>query len=176
MNILGKRWTASSVFAVTVIIGMVYGLSGGSFEMGGNRAVAQPAAAQPATPAPDTTVYEMRTYTTHPGKLPDLNKRFRDHTMKLFEKHGMRNIIYWIPADQPNTLIYILAHKSREAAAKSFADFRNDPEWKAALTESHKNGEIVKEVKSTFMSTTDYSPLRWAELDKALPKKQPAAK
>ena len=77
-----------------------------------------------------TRVFEIRTYTTEPGKLPDLLKRFRDHTTKLFEKHGMTNIGYWVPTDEPrskNTLIYILAHDSREAAKKSWDDFKPTP-------------------------------------------------
>jgi hypothetical protein len=65
-------------------------------------------------------VYELRTYTTHPGRLPALNKRFRDHTMKLFEKHGMTNVMYWTPVDKEDTLIYVLKHKSSDAAKKSW--------------------------------------------------------
>src|SRR5262245_37858208 len=75
-------------------------------------------------------VFEIRTYTTEPGKLPDLLKRFREHTCQIFEKHGMTNIGYWVPTDEPrsqNTLIYILAHKSRDAATKSWKDFQADP-------------------------------------------------
>src|SRR5918911_974360 len=77
-------------------------------------------------------VFEIRTYTTEPGKLPDLLKRFREHTTKLFERHGMTNIGYWVPADEPrskNTLIYILAHESRDAAKQSWDAFQHDPEW-----------------------------------------------
>src|SRR5215203_2346862 len=79
-----------------------------------------------------TRVFEIRTYTTEPGKLPDLLKRFRDHTTKLFEKHGMTNVGYSVPADGPrskNTLIYVLAHASRDAAKKSWDGFRNDTNW-----------------------------------------------
>ena len=71
-----------------------------------------------------TRVFEMRTYTAAPGKLAALQSRFRDHTLRLFEKHGMQNIGYWIPADPPNsenTLTYIIAHKDRESAKKSWA-------------------------------------------------------
>jgi NIPSNAP len=105
-------------------------------------------------------VYELRIYTCHPGKLPDLHKRFRDHTMPLFEKHGIKNIAYWVAADKPDTLIYIVEHKSREAAKKSWADFRSDPEWQTAKSESEKNGEIVKKVDSHYMTSTEYSPLK----------------
>lgn len=110
-----------------------------------------------------TQVYELRTYTTHEGKLEDLHKRFRDHTNRLFVKHGMRLVGYWTPMDEPaseNTLIYILAHDSREAAQKSFEAFRADPEWKEAYAKSHENGPIVEKVVSTFLTPTDYSPLK----------------
>ena len=106
----------------------------------------------------DATVYELRTYTTHPGRLPALNKRFRDHTCKLFEKHGMTNVMYWTPVDKENTLIYILKHESPEAAKKSWAGFRSDPEWNKARTESEQDGPIVMKVESVYMKTTDYSP------------------
>lgn len=111
-------------------------------------------------------VFEMRTYTAAPGKLDALNARFRDHTVKLFEKHGMANIGYWTPmSDQKgadNTLIYILAHKSREAAKESFAAMGKDPEWQKALKESEANGPLTVKggVKSVFMEATDYSPIR----------------
>src|SRR5687767_3531912 len=78
-------------------------------------------------------VFEIRTYTTAEGKLQDLHRRFRDHTLKLFERHGMVNIAYWTPQDPKlasNTLIYVLAHDSRQAAAANWAAFMNDPEWK----------------------------------------------
>src|SRR5580704_12146019 len=110
--------------------------------------------------AADTLVYELRIYTCNPGKLADLHKRFRDHTMRLFEKHGIKNIAYWVPADKPDTLIYIVAHKSREAAEKSWSEFGHDPEWQAAYKESHKNGKLVKTVEHHYMSPTEYSPLK----------------
>jgi hypothetical protein len=105
-------------------------------------------------------VYEMRTYVTHPGRLPALHKRFREHTLRLFEKHGMKNVAYWTPTDQENTLIYVIAHKSVEASKKSWQSFRDDPDWKKAFEASHKDGPIVAKVVSQFMETTDYSPLK----------------
>src|SRR5579872_698221 len=99
-------------------------------------------AAEPASDG-ETLVYELRTYTTNPGKLPDLHKRFRDHTMALFEKHGMKNVGYWVPTDKPDTLIYIVQHKSRPAADQSWKEFSSDPEWKKVYKESHKNGVLV---------------------------------
>jgi hypothetical protein len=107
-----------------------------------------------------TMVYELRTYTTAPGKLDDLNKRFRDHTMQLFEKHGMKNVAYFVPLDKPNTLVYIIAHKSRQAAAASWKAFRSDPQWQQVARESEKNGKIVLKVVSVYLTPTDYSPLK----------------
>ncbi len=108
-------------------------------------------------------VFEIRTYTTNEGKLEALKSRFRDHTIKLFEKHGMTNIGYWVPQDAPrsqNTLIYIIAHSSRDAAKKNWDEFRNDPEWKRVSAESEKDGKIVSKVESVFMDAADFSPLK----------------
>jgi len=108
-------------------------------------------------------VYELRTYTALPGRLDALNARFRNHTTKLFEKHGMKNIGYWVPQDEPrksNTLIYVISHKSREAAAKSWDAFRKDPDWVKARDASEKDGKIVDKVESVFMDAVDYSPLK----------------
>jgi hypothetical protein len=118
---------------------------------------------KPAHAAPGGKVFEMRTYTAMPGKLDALNTRFRDHTIRLFKKHGMTNIGYWVPQDEPrhsNTLIYVLSHESREAATKSWAAFRADPEWQKASKESELNGKIVEKVESVFMDATDYSPIK----------------
>lgn len=106
-------------------------------------------------------IYELRVYHTYPGKLDDLLRRFREHTTKIFEKHGMKNVAYWTPLDEPaksNTLIYILAHSSREAAKASWNAFQNDPEWKSVQEKSEANGKIVEKVESTFLSLTDFSP------------------
>ncbi len=108
-------------------------------------------------------VFELRTYVTNPGKLEALHKRFRDHTNRMFKKHGIELVGFWTPAEGPeaeNTLIYIVAFPSREAQAKAWAAFRADPDWLKAKEESHKDGVIVKEVKSTAMRATDYSPIR----------------
>ncbi len=113
--------------------------------------------------AADTQVYELRTYTCEPGKLPNLLARFRNHTTKLFEKHGMKNIGYWVPEDGPtheNTLIYVLAHKNRDAAKASWDAFRADPEWVKVRTESEASGKIVTKVESVYMSPTDFSKLQ----------------
>ncbi len=111
----------------------------------------------------DNRIYEMRTYTTNEGKLDALHQRFSNHTMDLFEKHGMVNIGYWTPTDPSraeNTLIYIISHESREAAEKSWEAFRADPEWQEAYQASRVDGVIVKEVESVFMTETPYSPLK----------------
>jgi hypothetical protein len=113
-------------------------------------------------------VFELRTYTTTPGNLGALNARFRDHTMALFKKHGMTNIGYWTLMDDQegaeNTLVYILAHRSPDAAKESFAKFGADPAWKAAREASEKKagGSLTEQggVKSLFMKATDYSPIR----------------
>lgn len=108
-------------------------------------------------------VFELRTYTCNEGMLPALQKRFRDHTMKLFEQHGMTNVGYWVPQDEPRsktTLIYIISHANREAAKKNWADFQADPVWQKVRTESEANGKIVAKVESVFMDSTDYSPMK----------------
>lgn len=105
-------------------------------------------------------VYELRTYTTAEGRLPALHKRFKDHTLKIFEKHGMKNIIYWVPEDKENTLVYVIAHKSRKAADASWDAFRNDPDWKKAFADSRKDGKIVTKVERQFLKATDYSPMK----------------
>src|SRR5712671_1577659 len=108
------------------------------------------------------SVFELRVYHCYEGKLPDLLKRFREHTTKIFEKHSMKNIAYWTPMDEPqksNTLIYILAHPSREAAAANWKAFSADPEWQSVQKASEANGKIVEKVDSTFMVLTDFSPM-----------------
>jgi hypothetical protein len=112
---------------------------------------------------PGPRVFEIRTYTTHPGKLDALNARFRNHTVRLFEKHGMSNVAYWTPVDGPlaeNTLIYVLAHKDRESAKKSWDAFRADPDWVKARTESEAQGPIISKLESVFVKATDYSPVK----------------
>lgn len=107
-------------------------------------------------------VYELRTYTTNKGKLDDLHARFRNHTIRLFKKHGMESVGYWVPTDgakSKNTLIYILKHKSRDAARASWKAFVMDPEWKKAFRASRKDGPLLAmRPKSVFMQATDYSP------------------
>ena len=108
-------------------------------------------------------VFELRTYTAPEGKLPNLQARFRDHTIRIFNKHNMKSVGYWVPqdgAEHNNTLIYIISHDSREAAKKNWAEFQADPEWKKVSAESQVDGPIVSKVVSVFMDATDYSPIK----------------
>jgi hypothetical protein len=120
-----------------------------------------PAREDSAPPQSSTTVYELRVYHTYEGKLDDLLRRFREHTMQLFEKHGIKNIAYWTPTDDPlkgKTLFYIIAHPSREAATANWQAFRDDPDWKSVQAKSEANGKLVEKVDSTFLTLTDFSP------------------
>ena len=109
--------------------------------------------------AAEMRFFEMRTYTAAPGKLDALLTRFREHTCKLFEKHGMTNIGYWLPVENSeNKLIYVLAYPSREAREKSWKDFQADPDWIAAHSASEKDGKLVEKVDSVFLTPTDFSP------------------
>jgi hypothetical protein len=107
------------------------------------------------------TVYELRIYHAAPGKLDELLARFRDHTDKLFARHGMKSVAYWTPLDEPqkgNMLIYILRHPSREAATANWKSFQDDAEWKSVKAKSEENGTLVEKVDTTFMRLTDFSP------------------
>lgn len=117
--------------------------------------------ASPTMPAaePDTRVYELRIYTAQPGKLDALNARFRDHTAKLFEKHGMTNVGYWTPIVNPESkLIYLLAFPNAAAREKSWQAFLADPEWKRVRQESEAAGPIVAKMESRVLTATNYSP------------------
>lgn len=117
-----------------------------------------PSAAQDAG-----TVFELRTYTATPGNLDNLHARFRDHTTRIFGKHGMKVVGYWTPTDgeeSADTLVYILEHKSRAAAAASWKAFIADPEWEKVAAESNANGPILGGIESKYLRATDYSPLQ----------------
>ena len=104
---------------------------------------------------------ELRIYHAASGKLAELEARFRDHTIAIFERHGMKSIAYWTPLDEPdksNTLIYILQHPSREAAAANWKSFQDDPEWKSVKEKSEANGKLVEKIDSTYMAYTEFSP------------------
>ena len=108
-------------------------------------------------------VYELRTYHCYPGKLEALKANFRDHHIETFKRHGIESIGYWVPQDpelDKNTLIYLLAHPSRAAAEKNWADFMKDPEFIKVSAESQKNGNIVQKMESVYLDPTDFSPLK----------------
>ncbi|HJZ59130.1 MAG TPA: NIPSNAP family protein [Gemmataceae bacterium] len=111
-------------------------------------------------PAKDTRVYEMRVYSAAPGKLDALHARFRDHTTKLFEKHGMTNVGYFVPVgeNKDSKLVYFLAYPRKEAREKSWKAFVADPDWKKAAADSEKDGKLVAKVEQKFLAATDYSP------------------
>jgi hypothetical protein len=135
-----------------------------------------PAAPQAQTATPNITVapspslskdsrcYELRTYYAAPGKLEELHARFRNHTMRIFKKHGMEVVGFWGPTDKDkgseNTLVYVLAFPSREAREKAWQEFRTDPEWQAVAKESEKNGKLTDKIDSVIMKATDYSPVK----------------
>jgi hypothetical protein len=114
-----------------------------------------------ASGAKSDVVYELRVYHANEGKLDALLARFRDHTITIFNRHGMKSVAYWLPTDEPlkgRTLIYILKHPSREAATANWKAFRDDPEWVKVSTASEVNGKLVEKVDSTYMTLTDFSP------------------
>jgi hypothetical protein len=137
-----------------VVLGTVFA---GGFALGG---LVQPRVVNAQS---DRHVFELRTYTSPEGRLGDLQARFRNHTVKLFEKHGITSVGYFVPQDAPasqNTLIYLLAHKDRESAKQSWAAFQKDPDWRSAFQESQKNGTLTTKVLSVFMNPTDFSQLK----------------
>ncbi|MEZ0496156.1 NIPSNAP family protein [Sphingomonas sp. IW22] len=122
---------------------------------------APPASAQDALD-PRAAFYELRIYYPAPGKLAALNKRFREHTLALFARHGMRNVAYW--NEQPTAtapegrVVYVLAYPDRAARERSWQAFGSDPEWRAVAAASEADGKLVAKVESVFMTMADYSP------------------
>lgn len=118
-----------------------------------------------ATPvyAQEGPVFELRTYKATPGNLENLLARFRDHTMRIFEKHGMTNVGYWVPTDPEeaeDTLVYLLKHDSMAAASASWRAFATDPEWARVNEESNRNGAILDSVVRKYMTATDFSQMK----------------
>ena len=114
------------------------------------------------SPAP-AHIFELRTYTAPDGKLGDLHARFRNHTLRIFQKHGIQNVAYFATMENPlakNTLVYIIAHRDRAAATASWDAFRKDPEWVKVAADSQVNGRIVEKTESVFLTATDYSPMK----------------
>jgi hypothetical protein len=113
--------------------------------------------------AASSHVYEFRRYTAEPGKLEELHARFRDHTDAIFKKHNMKSVGYFAPQDNPlskNTFLYILEFPSRDAAKKSWDEFRADPEWQKVQKESEANGKLVDHIESIFADPTSFSKLK----------------
>ena len=139
----------------------IFTLMGGIFAAGMYSGMQLPSA--DAAQANSARVFELRTYTTNEGKLDALHARFSNHTNQLFVRHNITLVGYWTPMDEKlsqNTLTYLIAHESREAAKDNWKAFIADPDWKAAFADSRKDGGLVKGIKSTFLNPTDYSPLR----------------
>ena len=124
--------------------------------------IASPMAVQSPAVDPQAAIYELRIYYPAPGKLSALNARFRDHTLKLFAKHGMRNVAYW--NEQPTSeapegrLVYVLAYPSRQAREASWKAFGDDPQWRSVVAASEAGGKLVTKIDSVFMTLADYSP------------------
>jgi|ERR1043166_466097 hypothetical protein len=153
------RWQALSILVVVsaAFAGVVASGQDKSFDSGLS------ALAQDKKDQAKTRFFEMRTYIAKAGKMQALHARFRDHTNKLFVKHGMELVGYWTPTkgeNAENTLIYILAYPSEEARKASWDAFQNDPDWKKAKADSEKDGVLVDKVESKFMVPTDYSPIK----------------
>jgi hypothetical protein len=145
-----KSLLGAVIVGLVVVVGFAASAAGDSKDVKGDKKV-------------DRRVFELRTYYAKPGKMKDLHARFRDHTNKLFEKHGMTIIGFWSPTDEKQAeqkLIYILAFPDPDSAKKSWAAFQNDPDWKKAKADSEKDGVLVDRVESVYMNPTDYSPLK----------------
>lgn len=142
---VGTMLTVVAVFSAGVAIGRVSGPATVVQAQGSNR------------------VFELRTYTSPDGKLADLHARFRNHTVALFQKHGITSVGYWVPQDAPassNTLVYMIAYPNRADAKKRWDEFQADPEWRKALTASQVNGPLQNKVESVFLDPLDFSPIK----------------
>jgi hypothetical protein len=106
-------------------------------------------------------IYELRKYFANPGKLDNIEARFRNDTIRIFAKHGLHAIGYWQPIDnKDNAMLYVLEHNSEADAKKNWAEFMADPEWQAVSKASDANGKIVNHVESTYMTALDFSPMK----------------
>lgn len=140
------RWMAVGIVA----LGLGAGFSG--VRIGEVRAAQAP-----------TRVFELRTYIANPGKFEAMKARFRDHIIPLFKKHNLTLVGFWTYADPPgseNTLVYVLAHESREAAKKNWAAFSADPVRQQVWKETEKDGPINMKVDSVFLNPIDFSPIK----------------
>lgn len=105
-------------------------------------------------------VFEMRTYHTNEGKMPDLLNRFENHTMKFFEKHNITNVGYWLSKKNPNTLVYIISYRNEEAVKTDWKAFVSDPAWGEVYKKSRENGNLIKSLTSEYLTATSFSPLK----------------
>ena len=147
------KWRSIAIGIVTVWVGA--GMAGLHSSTG--------APGAPAVEQAQSRVFELRTYTANPGKFEAMKTRFRDHIIPLFKKHNLTVVGFWTPADAPlseNTLIYILAHESREAAKKNWAAFSADPVRKQVWADTEKDGPINMKVESVYMNSLDFSPIK----------------
>jgi hypothetical protein len=109
--------------------------------------------------SPDSRVFELRTYHANPGKLEPLLTRFRDHTVSLFEKHGMTQIGYWLPVEnKEQRLVFLLAYPDRASREASWRGFLGDTAWIKAAADSEKDGKLVSKVDQLFLTSTSFSP------------------
>jgi hypothetical protein len=141
----------------------IIGLLAGGLALAGVVGFALGTASAEGAKKGDHRVFELRIYHAVPGKMPALHARFKDHTIKLFQKHGMTVVGFWVPTkpeEAEQKLYYILAYPSAESARKSWDGFRNDPEWKEVKAASEKDGTLVARVESVYLNPTDYSPMK----------------
>src|SRR5262245_8780719 len=111
-------------------------------------------AAPGAVQAYANRVYELRMYHVNPGRMQALVSRFRDQTRPIFDRHGISSVGYWVPQDSPakdNLFVYVVSHPSREAAAKNWKAFADDPQWQKVFKETEASGKMVDHIDSTFM-------------------------
>jgi heme-degrading monooxygenase HmoA len=156
-----SKFSAALIAAVVLSAGVALRLRAADDKApaAGDNDRATPAAVKAGASGKDR-FFEMRTYYVAPGKIDNLNARFRDHTNTLFRKHGIETIGYWQRVDNKDVLVYILAYPSREAREQSWKDFFADPDWQAAAKKSEENGKIVAKVESVYLTPTDYSPIK----------------
>ena len=106
-------------------------------------------------------IYELRIYEAAPGKLEALHSRFRDHTLGIFERHGIQSVGYWDEEFQgKQNLVYLLAFESKGDMEQKWAAFREDPEWRKVFEETERGGALASQVVSRVMAPTDYSPMK----------------
>jgi len=120
-----------------------------------------PSSAQPTPAAPaDSRVFELRTYTAGTGRLDELHARFRDHTVRLLERHGATSLGYWVPADNSdNKLVFLLSYPNQSARDRTWSTLAADPEWLRVKQSSElREGKLVERIESTFLTATEYSP------------------